>query len=146
MNEERFWLLVSLQLAGEATAGELEELNRYLQLHPEKGLQAEIMRNLWKKEQQSAGDKAKSFDRHLQRLSSHLSEPAMQFEAVPAEEVDRVRGQVHEAADGDFNTLLEIGFATSIRREWDWRVSRGESLRGRRQARRCDAASFLPAR
>jgi hypothetical protein len=33
-----------------------------------------------------------------------------------------------EAADGDFNTLLEIGFATSIKREWDWRVSRGESL------------------
>ncbi len=34
-----------------------------------------------------------------------------------------------EAADGDFNTLLEIGFYTSIRREWAWRVSRGESLR-----------------
>ena len=33
-----------------------------------------------------------------------------------------------EAADGDFNTLLELGFASSIRREWDWRVSRGESL------------------
>ena len=33
-----------------------------------------------------------------------------------------------EAADGDFNTLLELGFAASIRREWDWRVSRGESL------------------
>ncbi|MDQ4031897.1 MAG: YbjN domain-containing protein, partial [Actinomycetota bacterium] len=28
----------------------------------------------------------------------------------------------------DFNTLLEIGFASSIRREWAWRVSRGESL------------------
>jgi hypothetical protein len=35
---------------------------------------------------------------------------------------------VLETADGDFNTLLEIGFATSIRREYAWRVSRGESL------------------
>ncbi|SHL15546.1 Putative sensory transduction regulator [Pseudonocardia thermophila] len=44
------------------------------------------------------------------------------------EELDRVLGQVLEAADGDFNTLLELGFATSIRREWAWRTERGESL------------------
>ncbi|RPA65590.1 YbjN domain-containing protein [Gordonia oryzae] len=50
-------------------------------------------------------------------------------DALTSDEVDRVLGQVLEAADGDFNTLLEIGFATSIRREWAWRVSRGESLR-----------------
>lgn len=48
--------------------------------------------------------------------------------AVTAEELDRVLGQVLEAADGDFNVLLEIGFASSIRREWAWRESRGESL------------------
>lgn len=49
-------------------------------------------------------------------------------QAVTADELDRLLGQVLEAADGDFNTLLEIGFATSIRREYEWRVSRGESL------------------
>jgi hypothetical protein len=48
--------------------------------------------------------------------------------ALTADELDRVLGQVLEAADGDFNTLLEIGFASSIRREWAWRVARGESL------------------
>jgi hypothetical protein len=48
--------------------------------------------------------------------------------AVTADELDRLLGQVVEAADGDFNTLLEIGFADAIRREWDWRVSRGEPL------------------
>ena len=48
--------------------------------------------------------------------------------AMTAQELDRVLGQVVEAADGDFNTLLEIGFTSSIRREWAWRVSRGESL------------------
>ena len=42
--------------------------------------------------------------------------------AVTAEEIDRVLGQVLEAADGDFNTLLELGFASSIRREYAWRI------------------------
>ena len=51
------------------------------------------------------------------------------MDALTSDEIDRVLGQVLEAADGDFNTLLELGFATSIRREWAWRVSRGESLR-----------------
>lgn len=49
-------------------------------------------------------------------------------ESVSADELDRLLGQVLETADGDFNTLLEIGFATSIQREYEWRVSRGESL------------------
>ena len=48
--------------------------------------------------------------------------------AVGADELDRVLGQVLEAADGDFNTLLELGFASSIRREYAWRTERGESL------------------
>lgn len=47
--------------------------------------------------------------------------------AVNPVELDRVLGCVLEYADGSFNTILEIGFATAIRREWDWRVSRGES-------------------
>ncbi|MFM8600378.1 MAG: YbjN domain-containing protein [Mycobacterium sp.] len=50
------------------------------------------------------------------------------LEAVSAEEIDRVLGQVLEAVNNDFNTLLELGFATSIRKEWAWRVARGESL------------------
>ncbi len=53
----------------------------------------------------------------------------MPLVAVTEEELDRVLGQVLEAADYDFNILLETGFHTSIRREWQWRVSRGESLR-----------------
>lgn len=49
--------------------------------------------------------------------------------AVGADEVDRLMGQVLEAADGAFNTLLELGFASAIRREYAWRVSRGEPTR-----------------
>lgn len=46
--------------------------------------------------------------------------------SVTAAEVDRLLGTVLEAADGSFNTLLELGFASSIRREWAWRLKRGE--------------------
>ncbi|MET8248498.1 YbjN domain-containing protein [Streptomyces sp. NPDC005202] len=49
--------------------------------------------------------------------------------AVTAEETDRLLGQVLEAADGSFNTLLELGFASAIRKEYAWRVARGESTR-----------------
>ncbi|NKR94619.1 YbjN domain-containing protein [Rhodococcus hoagii] len=52
----------------------------------------------------------------------------MSAHAVTGAELDRVLGSILEAADGDFNTLLELGFASSIKREWAWRVSRGESL------------------
>ena len=50
------------------------------------------------------------------------------LEGVTPDEIDRLLGQVLEAADGDFNTLLELGFATSIRREYAWRNERGESV------------------
>ncbi|MFD7706790.1 YbjN domain-containing protein [Streptomyces sp. NPDC059786] len=49
--------------------------------------------------------------------------------AVTPEEIDRLLGSVLEAADGSFNTLLELGFASAIRKEYAWRVSRGESTR-----------------
>ncbi|MFB8278187.1 YbjN domain-containing protein [Nocardia colli] len=52
--------------------------------------------------------------------------------ALTADELDRVFGQILEAVDADFNVLLELGFAESIRKEWKWRVSRGESLKNLR--------------
>ena len=42
-------------------------------------------------------------------------------------ELDRLIGCVSQYSDGAFNTILELGFATAIRKEWEWRVSRGES-------------------
>ncbi|MGW6060687.1 YbjN domain-containing protein [Streptomyces sp. NPDC055189] len=49
--------------------------------------------------------------------------------AVTPDELDRLLGSVLENADGSFNTLLELGFASAIRKEYAWRVSRGESTR-----------------
>lgn len=48
--------------------------------------------------------------------------------AVTAESLDRLLGAVLDYADSAFNTLLELGFGSSIRREWAWRESRGESM------------------
>ena len=53
----------------------------------------------------------------------------MALASVTPDEIDRVLGQVLEAVDSDFNTLLELGFRSSIQKEWEWRVSRGESLK-----------------
>ncbi|MBA3743822.1 YbjN domain-containing protein [Sporichthya sp.] len=47
--------------------------------------------------------------------------------ALDAAEIDRLLGSVLEYADGAFNPILERGFASSIRKEHAWRVSRGES-------------------
>lgn len=49
--------------------------------------------------------------------------------AITPDEVDRVLGCVLQYADESFDTLLEIGFVSSIRREWEWRLKRGESTR-----------------
>jgi len=46
--------------------------------------------------------------------------------AVTDEELDRLLGSVLSYADESFNTILELGFASSIRKEWRWRRERGE--------------------
>ena len=48
---------------------------------------------------------------------------------VDAASLDQLLGVVLVAADEPFNELLVMGFLTSMRKEWEWRVSRGESLR-----------------
>ena len=48
--------------------------------------------------------------------------------AVTDVEIDRILGAVLQYSDSSFNPLLEMGFSSAIRREWAWRVSRGESL------------------
>lgn len=45
---------------------------------------------------------------------------------VNTEDLDVILGAVMTHSDESFNTLLELGFASSIRQEWEWRLSRGE--------------------
>ncbi|HWJ11058.1 MAG TPA: YbjN domain-containing protein [Nocardioides sp.] len=47
--------------------------------------------------------------------------------SVTPDDLDRLLGSVLTYADESFNTILELGFASSIRKEWQWRIDRGES-------------------
>jgi hypothetical protein len=49
--------------------------------------------------------------------------------ALDEDELDRLLGTVLATSDESFNILLELGFASSIRKEWEWRTSRGESTK-----------------
>jgi len=48
--------------------------------------------------------------------------------AVTPDELDRLLGAVLTYADDNFDTMLRLGYGDSIKREWAWRVKRGESL------------------
>jgi Putative bacterial sensory transduction regulator len=66
------------------------------------------------------------------------------LQAVTAEEVDRLLGAVLDYADSAFNTILELGFASSIRKEWAWRHLRGESTRNLEAFRHLDPGAQPP--
>jgi len=51
------------------------------------------------------------------------------LEAANAAYLDQIFGVVLDAADGAFNELLAMGFLSSMKKEWVWRISRGESTR-----------------
>ncbi|MET9964857.1 YbjN domain-containing protein [Streptomyces sp. NPDC006356] len=65
----------------------------------------------------------------VDRLGDIYVTAKLSLSAVTPDEIDRLLGQVLEATDGAFNTLLELGFASAIRKEYEWRVARGESTR-----------------
>lgn len=65
----------------------------------------------------------------VDRLGDIYVTAKLPLSAITPDEIDRLLGQVLEAADGAFNTLLELGFASAIRKEYEWRVARGESTR-----------------
>lgn len=52
----------------------------------------------------------------------------LSLHAVTEDELDRLLGAVLTYADESFDSMLEIGFGAAIRREWRWRVDRGEPL------------------
>lgn len=49
--------------------------------------------------------------------------------ALDADHLDQLFGIVLAASDDAFNELLALGFLGSMKKEWAWRVSRGESTR-----------------
>ena len=62
----------------------------------------------------------------LDRFGDVYLTAALPLEAVTEQQVDRLLGSVLQAADESFDALLALGFARSIRAEWEWRLRRGE--------------------
>ena len=63
----------------------------------------------------------------VDRLGDIYLDGRLPLSAVTPEELDRLLGSVLSYADDSFNQILELGFASSIRKEWEWRKLRGES-------------------
>ena len=81
MENEKFWLLVSLKLSGEAVPAELQELHELLQQQPELGLQLEAFEKIWQQRHEGFyADTDDPYDKHLQRLSNYLSAPVLKYE------------------------------------------------------------------
>jgi hypothetical protein len=72
----------------------------------------------------------------VDRLGDVYLSGRLPLSAVTPEGIDRILGSVLTYADEWFDTALEIGFRSSIEKEWDWRVKRGESLRNLEAFRR----------
>ncbi|TXJ28838.1 MAG: DUF4974 domain-containing protein [Chitinophagaceae bacterium] len=87
MTEERFWLLFSARLSGEATPEELAELEVFLQENPDAHLRTGMIENIWSVNPPLSEDyKEAAFNKHLQRMSNHFSEPVLQYESEASEE------------------------------------------------------------
>jgi hypothetical protein len=63
----------------------------------------------------------------VDRLGDIYLDARLPLSSVTPGELDRLLGSVLSNADESFNTILELGFASSIRKEWEWRHLRGES-------------------
>jgi hypothetical protein len=65
----------------------------------------------------------------VDRTGDIYLEARLPLSSVNHDELDRILGSVLANADESFNAILELGFASSIRKEWKWRISRGESTK-----------------
>lgn len=89
MKEEKFWVLLSKKLAGEASAAELEELRDILQQHPEWVANTENLGEFWASEPlANPAENQKAEDAYLAHIN-RLKEKDPDFEGPhPAEDYD----------------------------------------------------------
>jgi hypothetical protein len=64
----------------------------------------------------------------LDRLGDIYLVGRIATEAVTEQQIDALLGSVTEAADSMFDRILATGFASSIRKEWEWRQRQGQPL------------------
>jgi hypothetical protein len=80
----------------------------------------------------------------VDRLGDIYLDGRLPLAAVTSDELDRLLGSVLTYADDSFNAILELGFASSIRKEWEWRKLRGEPTKNLEAFRGWLEADDLP--
>ncbi len=114
MNQDRFYELISLKLSGEALPPELAELESFLQQNPGESLRIETLMAVWNSQQPTTIQKKEAFNRHMQRLSNHLSEPVLQYENADTEE-ENGYGEKKVSPRSAFRKLMWVsGIAASL--------------------------------
>lgn len=98
MNQDRLYELISLKLSGEATSSEITELETYLLGNPAESHQVEMLIAMWEAKRSASTNKQELFNRHMQRLSNHLSEPVLQYELPEAEIIEMNEQPVRRSA------------------------------------------------
>src|ERR1700757_1771661 len=68
---ERIWNLIAKKLAGEASPGELKELETALRLDPDLHYSLEALQDMWKKKSEEESAHAEiAFQKHMERMHS----------------------------------------------------------------------------
>jgi transmembrane sensor len=71
MDNDRIWNLIAKKLAGEASSGELKELESALRLDPDLHYSLEALQDMWKKQsEEEAAQSEIAFQRHMDRMRS----------------------------------------------------------------------------
>ena len=63
----------------------------------------------------------------LDKLGDIYLSGRLPLSTVNAADLDQILGEVLASSDDTFDALVEMGFESAIRKEWEWRISRGES-------------------
>lgn len=113
MREEKFWLLLSLKLSGEATPEELESLESFLQENPQWGLQVEVLSQAWKESKQQENNTDLFFNRHLQRLSNYPDDSKEQVH-IPQPALYPEKGRVQEGKGLKWLWITSSAVAASL--------------------------------
>src|SRR6478672_1356543 len=71
MENDRIWNLIAKKLAGEASPGELKELESVLRLDPDLHYSLEALQDMWKKKSEEESSESEvAFQRHMDRMRS----------------------------------------------------------------------------
>jgi transmembrane sensor len=71
MENDRIWNLIAKKLAGEASSGELKELESALRLDPDLHYSLEALQDMWKKQSEEESAQSEiAFQRHMDRMRS----------------------------------------------------------------------------